>query len=143
MSRAPSFGAAALALLCFLCCVPSVIAVEDRFASDAKLQRFVDSQHGEALAIELARLVYRKRWNEILDQSLYLIAPRGTWDEKHPAWAPAREALARTLREESVRWLAANRDEVRLFVNERSLQAMTRDAARPPSFSNRAQAASF
>jgi hypothetical protein len=110
--------------------VAATTATDDINAADPALRRFVDSQHGEALAIELGRLTYRKRWNEVLDQSLYVFAPRGTWDENHPAWAPARAALAQALREESVRWLAANRDEVRLVVNQQSMQGMTEDERR-------------
>ncbi len=121
---------ALLALLFGGSCISSIHAAEDRFASDPALRRFVDSQHGDVVAIELGRLVYRKRWNDVLDQALYVIAPRGTWDEKHPAWAPAREALARVLREESVRWLAANRGDVRMIVNEQSMRVMTEDERR-------------
>ena len=98
-----ALGTATIALLVGLCSISSVSAIEDRFTSDPKLRRFVDSQHGDAVAIELGRLIYRKRWNEVLDQSLYLIAPRGTWSETHPAWAPAREVLTQALREESAR----------------------------------------
>jgi hypothetical protein len=117
----------ALCAIIGLGCVSNVGALEDRYAADPALRRFVDSQHGESVAIELGRLVYRKRWNDVLDQSLYVVAPRGTWNESHPAWAPAREALARALREESVRWLAANRAEVRLVVNEQSMRWLTED----------------
>lgn len=113
-----------------LCSISSINALEDRFASDPKLRRFVDSQHGETIAIELGRLVYRKRWNEVLDQSMYLIAPPGTWSETHPAWMPARRIIAQALLEESARWLDAHRDEVRLVVNEQSMQVMTEDERR-------------
>ena len=104
-----ALAAATIALIAGVFSVCSVGAIEDRFASDADLRRFVDGQHGEVLAIELGRLVYRKRWNEVLDESMYLIAPRGTWSETHPAWMPARQMLAQALREESARWLIATK----------------------------------
>ncbi len=112
------------------CSIAGATPTDDIYAADPALRRFVDSQHGEALAIELGRLTYRRRWNEVLDESLYAFAPRGTWDEKHPAWSPARDVLAQALREESVRWLAANRGEVRLVVNQQSMQGMTEDERR-------------
>lgn len=120
----------AVASFAALCSSSSVAVVEDRFASDPELRRFVDSQHGEAIAIELGRLVYRKRWNEVLDQSMYLIAPHGTWSESHPAWMPARRIIAQALLEESSRWLGTHRDEVRLVVNEQSMQVMTPEERR-------------
>lgn len=102
-------------------------AVDDRYAADPKLRRFVDGMHGETIAIELGRMVYRKRWEQVLTEGLYLIAPRGAWNERHPAWAPARQVLADALRRESVQWLAANRDRVRLVINDRSMREMTDD----------------
>lgn len=33
----------------------------------------------------------------VLDETLYLIAPRGAWGPEHPAWKPARAALATEL----------------------------------------------
>jgi hypothetical protein len=119
-----------LALLAGCCTLAQATTTDDIYAADPALRRFVDSQHGESLAIELGRLTYRRRWNEVLDESLYAFAPRGTWDETHPAWAPAREALAQALREESVRWLADHRDEIRLVVNQQSMQGMTEDERR-------------
>ncbi len=104
--------------------------VDDRYAGDPELRRFVDSQHGVEVAIELGRLVYRKRWEEILDEALCEIAPRGVWNDKHPAWRPARAELARALREESVRWLAEHRDEVRLVVDEQSMSGLTAEERR-------------
>ena len=103
------------------------MAGDDRFAADPKLRRFVESMRGEIIAVELGRIAYRKRWNEVLTESLYQISQRGTWDETHPAWPAAREALSNSLRQESVRWLAANRDEIRLVVHEQSMQQMTED----------------
>jgi hypothetical protein len=110
-------------------CVAAICAspVDDRYAADPKLRRFVDSMHGETVAIDLGRIVYRKRWNDALDEAMYAIAPRGTWSESHPAWAPARAALADTLRRESVRWLAENRDRVRMIINENSMRELSED----------------
>jgi len=108
-------------------CAAHAAAVDDRYAADPKLRRFVDGMHGETIAVELGRMVYRKRWEQVLTEGLYLIAPRGTWNDAHPAWAPARQALADALRHESVQWLAANRDRVRLVVNDRSMREMTED----------------
>src|SRR6266542_3311559 len=105
-------------------------AVDDRYAADPKLRRFVDSMHGETIAVELGRMVYRKRWEEVLTEGLYLVAPRGAWNESHPAWPAARQALADTLRPESVQWLAANRDRVRLVINDKSMRAMTEEERR-------------
>lgn len=110
------------------CAAAAVTAEDERYAADPALRRFVDSQHGDAVAIELGRLVYKKRWNEVLDQALYEIAPRGgTWNDKHPGWAPARAVLEHRLREESVSWLAANRDEVRQIVNFQSMRGLSDD----------------
>src|SRR5262245_38342405 len=91
--------------------VPALAAspVDDRFAGDPKLRRFVDSTRSDIVAVDLARLHDRKRWDEVLDEGLYLVAPRGAWDDKHPAWKPARNALGEALRHESARWLAGNR----------------------------------
>src|SRR6266508_4026509 len=105
-------------------------AVDDRYAADPSLRRFVDSMHGETIAVELGRMVYRKRWEEVLTEGLYLVAPRGAWNESHPAWPAARQALADALRPESAQWLAANRDRVRLVINDKSMRAMTEEERR-------------
>src|SRR5262245_62845802 len=42
------------------------------------------------------------RWNEVLDEELYAIAPKGAWSEKHPAWRAARAWLAMAIRRESL-----------------------------------------
>jgi len=119
---------AMLALCAGACGIVAATPDDDRLAADPALRQFVDSQHAEAVAIELGRLSYRKRWNEVLDEALYEVAPRGgAWNDRHPAWAPARVALERLLREESVRWLAAHRDEVRRIVNEQSMRGLTDD----------------
>jgi hypothetical protein len=68
------------------------VDAQDKYAADPELRRFLESMHAETVAIDMGRLVYRKRWNVVLSEAMYLIAPRGTWNESHPAWAPARDA---------------------------------------------------
>jgi len=119
-----------LAVAAVLVCAASganAAAVDDRYAADPKLRRFVDSMHGETIAVELGRMVYRKRWEEVLTEGLYLVAPRGAWNESHPAWPAARQALADALRPESAQWLAANRDRVRLVINDKSMRMMSEE----------------
>lgn len=125
----PGYASRAVLLiaLAFLPIAADPAAVDDRYAADPKLRRFVDSMHGETAAIHLGRIVYRKRWEELLTEALYQIAPRGTWNPSHPAWPAARSALADQLRQQSVQWLAANRDEIRLVVNEQSVRAYSED----------------
>jgi|KBSMisStaDraftv2_1062788.scaffolds.fasta_scaffold157443_1 hypothetical protein len=118
---------ALLIILACIACAAGAAAVDDRYAADPKLRRFVDSMHGETAAVHLGRIVYRKRWEELLTEALYQIAPRGVWSPSHPAWPAARSALAEALRQQSVTWLAANRDEIRLVVNEQSVRAYTED----------------
>jgi hypothetical protein len=114
-------------VVCAFACAANAAAVDDRHAADPKLRRFIDSMHGETIAVEVGRMAYRKRWEQVLTEGLYLIAPRGAWNETHPAWAPARQALADALRRESAQWLAANRDRVRLVINDRSMREMTEE----------------
>jgi hypothetical protein len=123
------FGVLALASA-LACAAFAQSAIEDRYASDRNLRRFVDSTRGDAVAVDLARLELRKRWEEVLDETLYLIAPRGAWDEKHPAWKPARNALAAALRHDSAQWIAENRAEIRLVVNEQSMRVLSEDERR-------------
>ena len=118
---------ALVVILAYVACAAGAAAVDDRYAADPKLRRFVDSMHGETAAVHLGRLVYRKRWEELLTEALYQVAPRGAWSPADPAWPAARSALADALRQQSVTWLAANRDEIRLVVNEQSVRAYTAD----------------
>src|SRR5262245_29026842 len=60
------------------------------------------ASRAERIGVLVGRLMVAKRWNELLDELLYAVAPRGTWDERHTAWAPARKALAAALRRASV-----------------------------------------
>lgn len=103
---------------------------EDRYAGDADLRRFVDSMDGETFARDAGRIAYRDTWEKTLIDGLYLIAPRGAWDEKHPAWAPARKLLAETLKRELVPRMAAHRANVRYHVNQDSTYALTAEERR-------------
>jgi hypothetical protein len=99
-------------------------------ASKAAVRRFCDSIHGEIIAVDLGRMVYRKRWQALLADGLYLIAPRGAWNEASPTWAASQRAFEKTLIKKSAEWLAANREEVRLIVYEQSGQALSEDELR-------------
>jgi hypothetical protein len=117
-------------LLAALAVASSGIAPEDRFASDPDLRRFVDAIRGETIALDLGRLVYRKRWEEVLTEALYLVAPRGAWDEAHPAWPAARQAMADALRRESLAQLTDVRGSIRAVVHEQSLRLLTAEERR-------------
>lgn len=86
MSRHVSRTALLILLGC-LACAAEGAAVDDRYAADPKLRRFVDTMHGETAAVHLGRIVYRKRWDELLNETLYQITPRGVWDPSHPGMA--------------------------------------------------------
>jgi len=62
----------------------------------------VEASHAEIRAVHLGRHMARGRWEELLDETLYSLAPKGKWGPDHPAWATARAALAKALREASV-----------------------------------------
>src|SRR6185312_4362913 len=64
--------------------------VDDPAAADPALRRFTESMHGDAYALDVGRIAYRRRYDTALDDILYLVAPRDTWDATSPAWAPAR-----------------------------------------------------
>src|SRR5262245_6615651 len=69
---------------------------------EADARPVVDAARADTLATNLGRYMLQGRWNELLDEALYTIAPKGAWDEQHPAWRPARAALALAIRRESV-----------------------------------------
>lgn len=62
----------------------------------------VEAMHAEIRAIHLGRYTAQGRWNEILDETLYLAAPKGRWSPEHPVWPAAKASAARALREASV-----------------------------------------
>lgn len=72
-------------------------AWEDTSGLWTDVRPFVEAARGERLAMLLGRYLSAERWEEVLDASLYLVAPRGAWGPDHPAWKPARAALAKEL----------------------------------------------
>jgi hypothetical protein len=96
----------------------------------------VEASHAEIRAVHLGRYMSQGRWNELLDEALWTMAPKGRWSPEHPAWQPAREALARVLREASVARLAAGETGrlVREVVNERYSSLDADDAAKAVAF---------
>ncbi len=60
-------------ILACIACAADAAAVDDRYAADPKLRRFVDSMRGETAALHLGRIIYRKRWEEPLTEALYQI----------------------------------------------------------------------
>ncbi len=65
----------------------------------------VEAAHAEIRAVHLGRHMARGRSEELLDETLYSLAPKGKWGPEHPAWPKARAALAKALREASVKAL--------------------------------------
>lgn len=82
--------------------VLTVLAVPARADMEADARPVVDAAHADALATNLGRYMLEARWNELLDEALFTLAPKGAWSEKHPAWRAARAALATAIRRESV-----------------------------------------
>jgi hypothetical protein len=70
-----------------------------------KARPIVEASHAEIRAIHLGRHMARGRWEELLDETLYSLAPKGKWGPSHPAWAKARAALAKAIREASLKSL--------------------------------------
>lgn len=68
---------------------------------DIRLRPFGIASRAEALGLLVGRVRVEQRWNELLDEILYDVAPRGAWDPGHPAWKPARAVAAAVLRRES------------------------------------------
>ena len=62
----------------------------------------VEASHAEIRAVYLGRWMSRKRWEELLDEALYTLAPKGAWGPQHKAWGAARAALADAMRKASV-----------------------------------------
>jgi hypothetical protein len=85
-----------------------------------KARPIVEASHAEIRAVHLGRYMARARWEEILDETLYTLAPKGTWSPQHPAWPAARAALAKAMREASVEKLrGATGEWIRRAVDER------------------------
>jgi hypothetical protein len=95
----------------------------------------VEAAHAEIRAVHLGRYVSQGRWEEILDEALWMMAPKGRWSPDHPAWKPARDALARVLRAASVARLAGETGRlVREVVNEHYSSLEPDDAAKAVDF---------
>ncbi len=111
----------------------AVAARADYLADRAR--PIVDASHAEIRAIHLGRHMARARWDEILDETLYALAPKGTWGPQHPAWPAARAALAKALREASVKALAGRTGEmIREVVNEHYSSLEPEEIARAAAF---------
>ena len=80
---------------------PSPHVVADTSEVGQSTRAFVEASRAETLALLLGRLMSAKRWDVVLDETLYRLAPRGAWNPDHPAWKPARTALATALRKAS------------------------------------------
>jgi hypothetical protein len=75
---------------------------------ELRLRAFGAASRADTLGLLVGRVLVEKRWNEILDEMLYAVAPRGAWDERHPAWKPARAVLAAALRRATAARAAAD-----------------------------------
>jgi len=75
---------------------------------EADARPVVETARADTLATNLGRYMLQGRWNELLDEVLYTMAPKGAWDEKHSAWPAARAALAMAIRRESIPRLGAD-----------------------------------
>src|SRR5262249_17297955 len=80
---------------------PSPHAVADTSGVGQDTPAFLEASRAEAMALLLGRHMSAKRWDVVLDETLYRLAPRGAWGPDHPAWNPARDALAIALRKAS------------------------------------------
>lgn len=101
--------------------------VDDPLAADAALRRFTESMRGDAYALDVGRIAYRKRWEAALDDIQYLVAPRGTWDERSATWRPARAALADTMARRVAPRYAEYVPAARRLMNQASVRALTAD----------------
>jgi hypothetical protein len=80
---------------------PSPHAVADTSEVGQNARAFVEASRAETLALLIGRYRSAKRWDVVLDETLYRLAPRGAWGPDHPAWKPARAALTLALRKAS------------------------------------------
>jgi hypothetical protein len=113
---------------------PSPHAVADTSAVGQDTRAFVEASRGETLALLLGRYMSAQRWDVVLDETLYRLAPRGAWGPEHPAWKPARAALATALRNASVERAKGEAGEM--------LYHVVRDHA-PSDAAERAEAVAF
>lgn len=95
----------------------------------------VEASHAEIRAIYLGRWMSRKRWDELLDEILYTLAPKGTWGPSHPAWPGARAALSDAVRKASIDAMHGETGAwIRKVVDERYSSLEPDDAARAVAF---------
>ena len=59
----------------------------------ADIDALVAATRADTLALNLGRWMTQPRWEELLDQALWAVAPRGVWGPSHPAWPAARAAM--------------------------------------------------
>src|SRR5262249_60780632 len=69
---------------------------------EAEAGPVVAAASADTFATNLGRYMLQGRWNELLDEELYTIAPKGAWSEKHPAWRAARASLAMAIRRQTL-----------------------------------------
>jgi hypothetical protein len=104
--------------LTFVLLVAAATTARADYLAD-RARPLVDAAHAEIRAVYLGRWMSRARWEEILDEALYTLAPKGRWGPEHPAWPAARAALAAAMREASVADLRGDTGRlVREVVNE-------------------------
>src|SRR5215813_9950259 len=113
---------------------PSPHAAADTSAIGQDARAFVEASRAETLALLLGRLKSAQRWDVVLDETLYRLAPRGAWGPEHPAWTPARAALATALRKASAERAKGEAGEM--------LYHVVRDHA-PSDAAERAEAVAF
>jgi hypothetical protein len=113
---------------------PSPHAVADTSELGQNTRAFLDASRAETLALLLGRLMSAKRWDVVLDETLYRLAPRGAWGPDHAAWKPARAALATALRKASAERVKGEAGEM--------LYHVVRDHA-PSDPAERAEAVAF
>ena len=120
------------------CALPSILLLGAGMATAARADYLADrarpvvaASHAEIRAVHLGRHMAQARWNELLDEALWMMAPKGRWSPD----PPAREALARMLREASVARLAGETGRmVREVVNEHYSSLEPDDAAKAVAF---------
>lgn len=125
---------AGAAFACALILFVAPVRAEDESGLWADVRPFVEASRSQTIAVLLGRYLVAQRWDELLNETLFLIAPRGAWDDSHPAWAPARAALATAMRQASVEHLNGNLGEM--------LHDVVRDHA-PSDPEERARATAF
>jgi hypothetical protein len=112
-------GALAISIAC------TAAPIDDPLAADPALTRFTESMHGNAYALDVGRIAYGHRWDTTLTDIQYLVAPRGTWNEQSPAWAPARAALVQAIATRAAPRYADYVPAARRLMNQASARELT------------------